>query len=59
MGALYLCGVLSGSLATSVSDPYAYLAGASGGVYALMVAHIPTMVMNWKEMKTVVEWLVR
>ena len=44
---------------SSVSDPYSYLAGASGGVYALLAAHVPTVILNWKEMRSAVEWLVR
>lgn len=42
---IYLSGVLAGSLATSVSDPYVYLAGASGGVYALITAHVATIII--------------
>lgn len=42
---VYLAGVIAGSLATSLSDPYVYLAGASGGVYALITAHIATIIM--------------
>nr|XP_023026315.1 rhomboid-related protein 2-like [Leptinotarsa decemlineata] len=47
---VYFSGVLAGSLATSVSDPSIYLAGASGGVYAIITAHIATIIMNWSEM---------
>ena len=42
---VYLAGVLAGSLGTSVSDPTVFLAGASGGVYALMTAHLATICM--------------
>jgi len=42
---IYLSGVLAGSLATSVSDPNVYLAGASGGVYALITAHVATIII--------------
>ncbi|CAB3220246.1 unnamed protein product [Arctia plantaginis] len=49
---IYLAGVLAGSLATSITDPSAILAGASGGVYALSSAHVATIIMNWKEMNT-------
>lgn len=42
---IYLAGVVAGSLGTSVSDPYVFLAGASGGVYAIMTAHIATIIM--------------
>ncbi|KAL1453626.1 hypothetical protein WDU94_009952 [Cyamophila willieti] len=48
---IYLAGVLAGSLATSITDPKVYLAGASGGVYALIAAHIATIIMNWSEME--------
>ncbi|BES90219.1 Rhomboid family [Nesidiocoris tenuis] len=48
---IYISGVLAGSLGTSISDPTVFLAGASGGVYALMTAHISTIIMNWTEMK--------
>ncbi|XP_050311400.1 rhomboid-related protein 2-like [Anthonomus grandis grandis] len=47
---LYFLGVIAGSLATSVADPWVRLAGASGGVYSLLTAHIATIVMNWSEM---------
>lgn len=42
---IYFSGVLAGSLATSVTDPSVYLAGASGGVYALITAHIATIII--------------
>ncbi|XP_046980109.1 rhomboid-related protein 2-like [Schistocerca americana] len=48
---VYFAGVIAGSLGTSVSDPSVYLAGASGGVYALITAHVATIIMNWNEMK--------
>ncbi|XP_047516855.1 rhomboid-related protein 2 isoform X5 [Pieris napi] len=48
---VYLAGVAAGSLATSLADPKVYLAGASGGVYALITAHIATIIMNWAEME--------
>lgn len=48
---IYLAGVIAGSLGTSVSDPKVYLAGASGGVYALITAHVATIVMNWSQME--------
>ncbi|XP_015114485.1 rhomboid-related protein 2 isoform X2 [Diachasma alloeum] len=48
---IYLAGVVAGSLGTSVSDPNVYLAGASGGVYALITAHVATIVMNWHQME--------
>ncbi|XP_060533892.1 rhomboid-related protein 2-like [Cylas formicarius] len=48
---VYLLGVVAGSLTTSVADPRVRLAGASGGVYALMTAHIASIIMNWREMQ--------
>lgn len=47
---VYLSGVVFGSLATSLFDPCVKLAGASGGVYSLITAHIGAIIMNWKEM---------
>ena len=48
---IYLSGVLAGSLAVSITDPAVYLAGASGGVYALITAHLANVVANWSEME--------
>ncbi|XP_011313673.1 rhomboid-related protein 2-like [Fopius arisanus] len=48
---VYLAGVLAGSIGFSVANPKLFLAGASGGVYALMTAHIATIIMNWQQMK--------
>jgi len=42
---IYLSGVIAGSLATSVVDPNTFLAGASGGVYALILAHMSTVIL--------------
>lgn len=47
---VYLGGVLAGSLGSSLSDPKTYLAGASGGVYALIAAHLANVILNFKEM---------
>ncbi|KAJ9596582.1 hypothetical protein L9F63_012415 [Diploptera punctata] len=47
---IYFAGVIAGSLGTSITDPYVFLAGASGGVYAILLAHIATIIMNWSEM---------
>ena len=38
--ALYMAGVLLGSLGASVIEPKKYLVGASAGVYALISAHL-------------------
>ncbi|KAJ8675416.1 hypothetical protein QAD02_011202 [Eretmocerus hayati] len=48
---IYFAGVVAGSLGTSVSDPSVFLAGASGGVYALITAHVATILMNWSQME--------
>lgn len=45
IGLVYLAGVLAGSLGASISDPNSYLAGASGGVYALISAHLANVVL--------------
>ena len=37
---VYIFGVISGSLATSVFDHTVFLAGASGGIYALVTGNI-------------------
>ena len=49
VAAVYLAGVVAGSLGTSLSDPYTYIAGASGGCYALIAAHLATLALNWHE----------
>ncbi|XP_066589871.1 rhomboid-related protein 2 isoform X1 [Prorops nasuta] len=48
---IYIAGVIAGSLGTSISDPTVYLAGASGGVYAIITAHVATIIMNWSQME--------
>lgn len=40
-----------GSLATSVFDSNAMLVGSSGGVYALLAAHLANVILNYNEMK--------
>jgi len=40
----YRCSVL-GSLGTSVFDSNVYLVGASGGVYALLAAHLANVML--------------
>ncbi|XP_055877118.1 rhomboid-related protein 3-like isoform X3 [Biomphalaria glabrata] len=37
---IYFAGILAGSLGTSVFDMNVYLVGSSGGVYALLAAHL-------------------
>ena len=48
---IYLIGGVAGSLVTSISDPEVYLAGASGGVYAIIAAHLANVIFNWSEME--------
>lgn len=48
---VYLAGVVAGSMGTSIFSPRVFLAGASGGVYALITAHIATIIMNWGQME--------
>ncbi len=48
---VYFAGVLAGSLWTSITDPTVFLCGASGGVYALILAHLASIIMNWSEME--------
>mgnify|MGYP002715475078 CR=1 FL=1 len=42
---VYLAGVVAGSLGASISDPYSFLAGASGGVYALIAGHLANVII--------------
>jgi len=49
VSSVYLFGAIAGSLATSCLDPHVYLAGASGGVYSLIAAHLSNLILNWKE----------
>ncbi|XP_074603131.1 protein rhomboid-like [Brevipalpus obovatus] len=51
IGAVYMAGVLAGSLGTSVFDPDVKLVGASGGVYALLTAHFANVVLNYNQME--------
>ncbi|XP_013392134.1 WD repeat-containing protein 19-like [Lingula anatina] len=43
---VYFLGVFAGSLAHSVTDPSSFLAGASGGVYALIGAQVGAIIMD-------------
>ncbi|CAN7985128.1 unnamed protein product [Ixodes hexagonus] len=42
---VYIAGVVAGSLGSSLADPKVFLAGASGGVYALIAAHLATVIL--------------
>lgn len=49
---ILLCSLyVSGSLGSSVFDMKAYLAGASGGVYSLLAAHLANIMLNYSEME--------
>lgn len=51
VGMVYVAGVVAGSMGVSLMSPTVFLAGASGGVYALITAHIATIIMNYREME--------
>ncbi|XP_065338239.1 protein rhomboid [Cloeon dipterum] len=51
IGVVYMAGVLAGSLGTSVFDTDVYLVGASGGVYALLAAHLANVLLNYNNME--------
>ncbi|XP_017279180.1 rhomboid-related protein 2 [Kryptolebias marmoratus] len=50
VGMVYMAGVLAGSLASSIFDPFSALVGASGGVYALLGGYFMNAVVNFREM---------
>uniref|UniRef100_A0A6A7FS57 rhomboid protease n=1 Tax=Hirondellea gigas TaxID=1518452 RepID=A0A6A7FS57_9CRUS len=58
IGAIYMAGVLAGSLGTSVFNSKVFLVGASGGVYALMSAHLANILLNYANMQFAVVRLV-
>jgi len=43
---IYIIGVICGSILSAILAPKVYLCGASGGVYALVLAHIANIIMN-------------
>ena len=47
---VYLFGVVSGSLATSVCDHSVFLAGASGGIYALITGYFKS---DWQNISLI------
>ncbi|XP_075162967.1 protein rhomboid-like [Haematobia irritans] len=51
IAAIYMAGVLAGSLGTSVIDSEVYLVGASGGVYALLAAQLANVMINFGQMR--------
>ncbi|KAM6428543.1 rhomboid-related protein 2 isoform 3-T3 [Liasis olivaceus] len=50
VAAVYLAGVVAGSLASSICDPLQGLVGASGGVYALIGGYFMNILVNFREM---------
>ena len=59
VGAVYSLAVLAASLTSSLFQPGTFLAGASGGVYALSTAHLASMVLNWREDSLIMRQRVR
>ncbi|XP_066251743.1 rhomboid-related protein 2-like [Euwallacea similis] len=55
---VYSAGIVAGSLLTSIVDPKVYLAGASGGVYAVLTAHLANIILNWSDIPYVTVQLV-
>lgn len=53
IGLIYVLGVMCGALLFFVVDceKPVYLAGASGGVYTLLSAHVANVIINWSEME--------
>lgn len=49
---VYVAGVVCGSLMTSIFDSHVFLAGASGGVYAIVTAHLANIAIVRAETKT-------
>lgn len=47
--ALYFAGLILGALGASIVQPNMFLVGASAGIYALVMAHLSTLILNWKE----------
>ena len=45
---VYMFGILAGSLWTNLLIPGVFLSGASSGVYALVTAHLATVIMNYR-----------
>lgn len=46
---LYFAGLILGGLGASIAQPDKYLVGASAAIYALVMAHLATLILNWKE----------
>ncbi|ESP04973.1 hypothetical protein LOTGIDRAFT_230028 [Lottia gigantea] len=48
---VYFMGAITGSLLQSISDHYVVMLGGSGGIYAIMTAHLLSFIFNWSELK--------
>ena len=59
VGSVYSLAVLAASLTSSLFQPGTFLAGASGGVYALSTAHLASMLLNWREDSLILRQRVR
>ena len=59
VGLVYVLGVTAVSLASSIISPGVFLAGASGGVYALTCAHLAALLLNWKEDSLIIRQRLR
>ena len=56
---VFSTGVLAASLGSSCVDPHDFLAGASGGVYALISAHLASLILNWEEDSLILQRRIR
>ena len=54
VGLVFFSGILAGSLSAYCFDPMYGLIGCSGGVYSITVAHLATLILNWKEDTTLI-----
>ena len=46
---VYISGLLAASLGSLCFEPRYPLVGSSGGVYALVAAHLASLILNWNE----------
>jgi len=49
---IYILGVLTASVGYNIVDHYS-LIGASGGIYCLIAACLPDIIINWKESRAI------
>ena len=52
---IYFSGVMAGSVSASVFDSSVHLAGAGGGVFALLSAHLSNIILHYASMSN--PWL--